>query len=365
MNAPLSVNGIAGRLRGTDKLCDAALDLSVFDWQLRIHSNNPELLQRLGEYFAHVAGPVGSPHAEIVAVECPAPDLDLPFVDWTREPGKTGRKDSYVDLRDGRLIRKVRTGMVFLQSATQRIAAGPCLRHDNQVINFINAQIMNHLQQRDWLICHAAALVRHDRAYGIAGLSGGGKSTLMLHALEYPDCKYLTNDRLFIRHTGKRVDARGIPKMPRINPGTLLHNQRLAELLSHDEQRRLRGLAQGALWELEEKHDVMITRHYGARRIAQEAQLAGFLILNWSRESRETNRIEAIDIAQRPDLLAALMKSPGPFYQYADGRFFTDDTALDSSPYLAALADIPVFEVLGGVDFDRVTQRYLELAATD
>ena len=88
------------------------------------------------------------------------------FIDWAREPGKTGRKDSYLDLDGGRLVRKVRTGMVFLQSAGERIAAGPCLRYDNQVINFINAQYMNWLQNQGWLICHASGLVTGGRCLG-------------------------------------------------------------------------------------------------------------------------------------------------------------------------------------------------------
>jgi len=68
--------------------------------------------------------------------------MDFDFKDWTREFGKSGRKDSYVDIEDARLIHKVRTGMVFLQSSDQKIAAGPCLQNDNQVINFINEVII-------------------------------------------------------------------------------------------------------------------------------------------------------------------------------------------------------------------------------
>ena len=137
--------------------------------------------------------------------------MSLNFIDWAREPGKTGRKDSYVDLLGGRLLRKVRTGMVFLQSDTWRIAAGPCEANDNQVINFINAQYMNDLQRHDWLICHAAGLVRGERAVAIAGFSGGGKSTVMLRAMEHPSLDYLTNDRLFIRGDEQGVQAAGIP----------------------------------------------------------------------------------------------------------------------------------------------------------
>ena len=113
---------------------------------------------------------------EVIAVERPALDIEeslgVRFVDWAREPGKKGRKDAYVDLTDGRLVRKVRTGLLFLQRDGAVIAAGPCRQHPNQVINFVNAQYMNRLQQQGWLICHAAALTANERAIGFAGFSG-------------------------------------------------------------------------------------------------------------------------------------------------------------------------------------------------
>ena len=76
---------------------------------------------------------------------------------------------------------------------------------------------MNWLQRQGWLICHASALVYKDKGFGIAGFSGGGKSTLMLHLMANPEMSYLTNDRLFIHNTAEGVLSRGIPKLPRVN----------------------------------------------------------------------------------------------------------------------------------------------------
>jgi len=184
----------------------------------------------LRQYFSHVPAGTGEPDMEVIAIDREAPDTGIDFVDWQREPGKTGRKDSWFDVPGGRVVRKVRTGMVFLQSETQRIAAGPCLEYDNQVINFINAQYMNWLQHRGWLICHSAGLVYRGSGFGIAGFSGGGKSTLMLHLLEHDAVSYLTNDRLFVRKEAGQTRAVGIPKLPRVNPGTIVHNARLQGL---------------------------------------------------------------------------------------------------------------------------------------
>ena len=209
---------------------------------LRLRSNSEQLVTGLRRYFAHALGEAGVVDLDVLAIEREAPDLGVEFVDWAREPGKSGRKDAYFDLEGGRLIQKVRTGMLFLQSESECIAAGPCLENDNQVINFINAQYMNWLQHRRWLICHASGLVYRGQCLGIAGLSGGGKSTLMLHLMEHEGVSYLTNDRLFIRREGEAVSARGIPKLPRINPGTIVHNERLHSLIESAERERLLGL---------------------------------------------------------------------------------------------------------------------------
>lgn len=338
---------------------DIALDersvvLQLADWTLRIRSNSTALLERLARYFAHVRVTGTAVDMDVIAIECEPPVLDVEFVDWRREPGKQGRKDSYVDLADGRLVRKVRTGMVFVQSETWRIAAGACLQHDNQVINFVNAQFMNRLQQSDWRICHASALVRNGAALAIAGLSGGGKSTLMLRMLDLADVAYLTNDRLFVRWTAQTVMAVGIPKLPRINPGTIVHNERLHGLIADDARAACLAMPADELWQLEQKHDVFIDEVYGTGRIAPRAPLGGFVVLNWRRADTQALRVEQVDLAGRDDLLAAIMKSPGPFYQYADGRMYADGTPFDRQAYLDALTGVPVYEVCGNIDFEAI-----------
>ena len=339
------------RLIGDAVPGERALYLGLESWTLRLRSNSDALLDKLTRYFAHVVVAETEPDMEVLAIECEAPELGITFTDWKREPGKTGRKDSYYDLADGRLLRKVRTGMVFLQSEERRIAAGPCVRYDNQVINFINSQFMNRLQQHGWLICHAAGLVHDGAVLGMAGFSGGGKSTLMLQLLEDEGFAYLTNDRLFVRTTDGQAQAVGIPKLPRINPGTIVHNPRLQSLIPDAKREALLRLPPQELWELEDKHDVFIDEVYGSDRIAEQGRLAAFLVLNWRRDSEQPTQVQRVDLAQRAELLEAIMKSPGPFYQDAAGRLQSDTTPLDRDAYLAAFADIAVYEVSGAADF--------------
>lgn len=359
MTQVTTIENRISELIGGANLCDDQLTLQLDQCRIRIRSNSTALIEKLAAYFSHVgSNPDLAADIEILAIDRAEPELSINFVDWKREPGKTGRKDSYFDLDNHRLVRKVRTGMVFLQGPGVRIAAGPCIRYDNQVINFINAQYMNWLQQQDWLICHAAALIFGNQALAIAGFSGGGKSTLMLHMLENENTRYLTNDRLFIRQSGSGpLMARGIPKLPRVNPGTIVHNKRLHPLISPEQRQSLLQMPADELWHLEEKYDVMIDACYGPDRIQHEAELSAVLILNWKRDSDAPPRLEPVDISTRHDLLPAVMKSPGPFYQRSDNSFMQDDTGLDEQAYIDRLAHVRIFEATGSIDFQFMAER--------
>ncbi|MBT8127996.1 MAG: HprK-related kinase B [Gammaproteobacteria bacterium] len=334
-----------------ERLC-----LRLQNYRLAIRSNSAALIERMQIYFAHVVErSCEQTQGEVIAIERDIVDTGLAFVDWKREPGKTGRKDAIYDLSDGRVVRKVRTGMLFLQSAHTLIAAGPCLEYDNQVINFINSQFLNWLQKDGYLLCHAAALSRQHHGLAIAGLSGGGKSTLMLNLLEDEATTYVTNDRLCIRKQQTTTQAVGIPKLPRINPGTIVNNARLFPLIAAPMREKLLQMNARELWKLEQKYDVDISALYGPDRILHETELNRFLVLNWQHDSAEPLQLEQVDITQRQDLLAAILKPSGPFYLDASGLFNTDDAMPDAAAYLAALEHVAVYEATGRVDFKRLT----------
>ncbi|MCU7932955.1 MAG: HprK-related kinase B [Candidatus Thiodiazotropha sp. (ex Codakia rugifera)] len=339
------------------ELCEKPLHLTIGDCGLVIHSNSQLLLDRLGKYFNHLSKKPAVSTIEVTAIERDILDTDLPFIDWRREPGKSGRKDAYLELADGRLVLKVRTGMLFLQSEQWRVAVGPCVEYDNQLINFINSQVMNWLQQRDWLICHAAGLILNGHAIAVAGFSGGGKSTLMLHLMEHPQSRYLTNDRLFLRREGVKVEAVGIPKLPRINPGTVVNNPRLSSLIDEERRDQLLQLPKQELWDLEEKFDVDVQQFYGRDRIdtSTAVPLSGLVILNWSKRDSSPVNMTKVDITQRNELLTAVMKSPGPFYQDKLGVFLQDDDPLQEAAYQQLLKSVSVYEVTGRMDFTELT----------
>lgn len=356
------IEKLAGELASGYVLNENKVLLQLESCRISIRSNSNELLKKLAFYFAHTLADDNDNkvfNIEIIAIEREAPDLDLNFIDWKREPGKTGRKDAYVDLVDGRVVKKIRTGMIFLQSKTHLLAAGPCLENDNQVINYINSQYMNLLQHKGALICHASGLAKGEDCFAIAGFSGGGKSTLMLNLLEEPELNYITNDRLLLKDVEGGINAYGIPKLPRVNPGTIINNDRLRPMLTEQRQKELLSLSKDSLWELEEKYDVLLQDLYGAEKIISTARLKAFLILNWERDNAEACLLEKINLSERRDLLQAIMKSPGPFYQYKDNSFFSDNTELDERSYFELLKETDIYEATGNVDFAFASRYFL------
>jgi len=54
------------------------------------------------------------------------------------------------------------------------------------------------------------------------------------------------------------------------------------------------------------------------------------------------------------------MKSPGPFYQYPDGRFQRDTDDFDERAYVDTLRQVVVYEACGRIDFTGMARRCIE-----
>jgi HprK-related kinase B len=351
-----TIASLRDKLIGDAKLSDQKLYLQLGDSVLSLASNSAPLLDELATYFHHIVRAPCTADIAITAIDGTAPDLGIHFTDWRRESGKDSKKDSYYDIPNARVLRKVRTGMIFLQGWDFGIAAGPCFSHHNQLINFINSQYMNRLQRQGWLICHAAGLSIDGQGLALAGFSGGGKSTLMLHLMNDKQARYISNDRLFIRNQDHLAYAAGIPKLPRVNPGTILNNPLLMGLIDEAEQAHLRGMPTHKLWDLEKKYDVPVEKLYGEGSIEPQARLSGVVILNWRHESKKPTHLEIIDPFERKDLLPAIMKSPGPFYQDSAGTFLTATTPPPPERYLSILKNVTVYELSGKIDFNNAVE---------
>lgn len=352
---------VVARLRAEHRRL-AREDFVFGSYRVRVESNSDILIAALQEYFRPFvfgwrrgdARTPPYPDATVLALDREPMQLDLEFRDWEREPGKKSLKERVADLSDGRAVVKVRTGMLFLVGQHVRVAVGPCHKNVNQVINSVVSRYLNHLVNKGWLLCHAAAVTAGDKGIALAGFSGGGKSTLALHLMAR-GMHFLSNDRVLVRRGMEYTLQAGVPKLPRINPGTALHNPHLVRILPSQRRAELESLAPEALWDLEEKYDVDLESHFPGIGFARRSEMTGLVILNWERGVREWAEMHEVQLSDRPDLLRAVMKGTGAFHRHPDGRFDSRRFEPEPREYLRHLAGVPVYEVTGGVDFERAT----------
>lgn len=335
-----------------------ALFIRVDPLTIEVRTNSAALCDRLREYFLDLVVAPRNSDLKFHAIQSDPPSLGLTYAPWRREVSKRGLKEEFVDLPGGRVVHKVRTGMQFLVGSTIRTAVGDCLTNYNQVVNFINSQIIVHYLEQGWQLCHAAAVVKGDNGLAIAAAAGSGKSTLALHLIS-AGLDFASNDRLLVSSAGGSARMAGIPKLPRVNPGTLLGNPDLNGVLSPLRASELSQLDPGELWALEEKYDVDIAAIYGRDRTRYFAPLRALLILTWTRDGQTPAEIVPVSLPERPDLLRLVMKPAGPFYTKTDVNVAPEDT-LDAARYLAALANVPCYEARGRADFPFAVQHCID-----
>lgn len=326
-----------------------SLALALHGDRYEVRSDDASLIAELRGYFAPFLAPDSDAAADVRILAYQAPAFPADTVTWTIPPEERKRKrkkERYIDLPDGRVVHKVRTGMMFGFGGDLNIAFGPCTDNPNQVVNFVNNRLMSRALDEGAILAHAAAVSMRGRAVAFAGFSGMGKSTTALHLMNVPGTVFVSNDRLLLsRGANGDVRAAGVPKHPRINPGTALHNDALARIVAPEKAAALRQMAPDALWALEDKYDAIVDDCFGPGRFELRASLAAFIVLNWGPPGAPM-RATRTDLDERPALLPAIMKGPGLFHHPGAPLVLP---AADS--YHALLAGVPLYELTGGADF--------------
>lgn len=367
------VMGTLADMLGAGSPAPFSLFLDLGDCRLGVRSNSEALLAELDDYFGgFVAGP-GPVQVTLTALERPEPQLPFDLAAKEPDPGKERIKEEYADVPGGRLVRKRLTGMVFLFGQGLNLALGPCERNPNQVVNFINNRYIEYKLHQGCLLGHSAAVAHLNpdstscdgnpgggnpgggslRGLALCGFSGAGKSTLAMHIMSR-GALFVSNDRLLVAPVeggGKAgtLCMSGVPKLPRINPGTALNNPHLAGVVPGEDRRRFLELDEDDLWGLEHKYDVFLDQCFGQGRFLLQAPMHGLVVLNWRRGAGPTT-IRFVKAAERPDLLPAFMKPAGLFSLPKNG----DDAWRDpgQEEYAALLSRCDLVEITGGVDFD-------------
>ena len=373
------------------------LRLRLEELCVRVRSNSGAVVADLRRYFAPFlesveaadppdafplsANPSAAIAADIDILLLDGPVAESPVELTTRPhlPGKRPDKERAADLPGenggvgGRVVRKQATGMLFVFGAGHGpdIALGPCARNRNQLVNFICARYMERRVAVGWALGHAAGVVgSNGRALALCGFAGMGKSTLALHLLAR-GCDFVSNDRVLIEPgaAGGACVLHGIPKHPRLNPGTALGNPELTPHLARALPEALRqayaGLSAGELYAVEDKYDAIIDECFapaatpigGERgsRFRLAAPLAGVVALNW-RHGGGAFSARRVELAARPDLLETLRKAPGAFYLPSA----LTRARLTPGQYLEALGGTPALELCGGSDFSAAATACLD-----
>jgi HprK-related kinase B len=311
--------------------------------------NHLELKEKIDRYYQHFKAPdhIGSIQHFVIALHDVDIPLNLKLETKPPEPGKQNTKEEYVEEGERRIVRKIKTQVKFFYERDRFTASGPLLENDNQLVNFINNIFMGSmLKDREAQLFHAAALCHNNKGMGMAGPSGMGKSTLCLNILG-EGYHLVSNDRLMVHHDEQGLGMCGVPKYPRINPGTILNHPKLVDMWTPEQREHYRSIPNKELWDLEEKYDGMIEEHYPGSHFQLESSMEYFVIINWERHSPSPFQLKEISLRQHRHLLPHIMKGPGvvvPGFRY-------DQDPLQEEPYLELMDRCTVFELSGGLDF--------------
>ncbi|HHT00935.1 MAG TPA: HprK-related kinase B, partial [Thiomicrospira sp.] len=296
-------------------LLTPSLDITVHQQVYRIRSNNQRLLELLETYFHNLTEwqNANIEHENLTEIHVYETEqlTDLikqtQWIDWKRDGGKIGRKDAVLDTEfEGqklRLLHKVKTGKLFLQPAPSQaesqtlipLALGKAQANSSQIINFILTQYLNQHLRQNWQLGHCSGMQLNQKGLAFAGLSGGGKSTLMLHLLNQAE-HFISNDRLLLKRQNSRLIMRGIPKQPRINPGTIVHNPRLHTLMTDQERHEYLALPTETLRAIEKKYDAPVHHLYHENCYLSESPVDALFILNWQSNSDEPTLVSQVTL---------------------------------------------------------------------
>lgn len=327
------------------------------DCRIWVRTNSPSVISELKQYFSAFVGLPGMADCTITVHQTENVRIDHPLTVREPEPGKSRIKEAYVDLPDGRIVRKLLTGMVFVFGGQDHVVIGPCSDNLNQVVNFINNRYIEWQIARGGILGHAAGVRLYNKGIALAGFSGMGKSTLALHLVNR-GADFVSNDRVILENNESGIWMHGVGKLPRVNPGTIVNNDSLKELLPHTDYERFASLSKDEIWNLEHKYDVPIDRYFGPNRFKLKTPLDALIILNWRRTDQPA-RLLPVDIDARRDLLPAFMKSTGLFFLPDSPIPISDPTEDD---YIRFLKQSQVFEISGGVNFQEAAQACMQWA---
>jgi HprK-related kinase B len=322
----------------------SGLALHFEDCTVMVETEDPGIVAKLRRYFGDFAAdpdPDDHPRTLLRVIEEEATEPEEGLVPWM-EKGK----DAFLDLPSGRFVRKVRTGVtISIQEdfwSSVWTIRGPVNRNFSQVVNMIGNIYGLHLLDRGGTMIHASAVAdANGGAIAIMAQSGMGKSSVAVRLMEQ-GFDYLSNDRLILDPPlgAENVIAHGLPKLPRVNPGTLLDGEHTRIVLDPATRDHYETLPREELWQVEDKYDLDVDRVLG-RRWTLSGDLKAALVLNW-RHGGEGLHLQRLT----PGQALAELKHVGKDFGVFDLRLMSrSDAALSETAQR-----VPVYRVTGRAD---------------
>lgn len=267
----------------------ARIRLRFLHERIDVETNSLRAAIRLQHYFSAFLARDRSRADTVLNARHEKPAYDASRMKVWQRPSRPDRepKESYYDAGATRFILKNRTGMLIKLRDADAAIIGDVDKNLNQVVNLVGMLFGRSLVRRGYAMLHASAVVEtgSDMVTVFLGNSGSGKSSLALQLIERGGYDFLSNDRVLLRVEKGRVHAVGIPKKPRVNPGTLLASKSLSKLLSPRKRPMYERLPAEELWDIEDKTDVDVGRSFGVRE-RLDGTLARAYSLAW-RQSGE------------------------------------------------------------------------------
>ena len=335
---------------------ETTFGLEIAGVALRVQTNAALLDTRLRSYFAPYVVAEPPDPAGRVSLFMGTPVYDAArLVDIPRRASAAGIKEAFYDAADARVILKRRTGVVIYVAEPEHYVVGDLDANFNQAVNAVAMVFAKAMVRRGFVMLHASAVLGETGGIAFASSSGSGKSTLALMLVDRHQ-HLVTNDRLFIRATPGGTEMVGVPKRPRVNPGTLLHIPRLTALLTPDERRNYSPLTADQLWTLERKHDVDVDAIYGAGTVRLRGPLRVLFLLRWSQSGRGWS-VQPASPDESAAALGQVVKAVGVY------DITVPDQAARQAALLKAAEAISVYVVSGRTDVDRLVAFILERIA--
>jgi hypothetical protein len=177
------------------------LNFDVYGYRFSLMGAPEEAIEGVSQDFAFFAAPASTANATVELYDQDPPQDSLPATDAVvytpRNVVYRGEGRRYIDYHGRALgVQEERTGNLKLYSRD------PNLSYEAAYL-YLLSQIGQYLDRRGMHRIHALGVEIRNRAVLILLPTGGGKSTLGLHLMKYPEVRILSDDSPFLDRQGR------------------------------------------------------------------------------------------------------------------------------------------------------------------